>query len=76
MRNAQLTCAETVRQLKLHQQNPVDVYIMPLLRTQERRTGITQHALNLVATACKEGGLLDEAMRWVLQRHFLICPQI
>ena len=38
----------------------------PVLGMQERRTGITQHALNLVATACKEGSLLDDAMRWAL----------
>lgn len=30
---------------------------------QERRTGITEHVLNLVATACKEAELLDEALR-------------
>ncbi len=43
--------------------------VRPVVVMQERRTGITQHALNLVATACKEGGLLDEAMRWALQRR-------
>ena len=36
---------------------------MCLVRLQERRTGITQHALNLVGTACKEAELLDEGMR-------------
>lgn len=42
----------------------MDVYIMLVLGTQERRTGLTQYVLNLIATACKEGSLLDEGMRW------------
>lgn len=50
--------------------------VKPVVVMQERRTGITQYVLNLIATACKEGGLLDEAMRWVLQRPFLIYAQL
>ncbi|CAL5227400.1 g10355 [Coccomyxa viridis] len=36
---------------------------------RERRTGITQYVLNLIATACKEGGLLDEAMSVLAEIH-------
>ncbi|CAK0755485.1 hypothetical protein CVIRNUC_002378 [Coccomyxa viridis] len=36
---------------------------------RERRTGITEHVLNLVATACKEAELLDEALRVLHEIH-------